>query len=116
MMGRPWTRQHVTTPASSSVAGPQSWWAPRNRSDTGHLSTPHGARRVCTHKTWQMMAARQNTLDHLKNPWLQKKGKALDSGLLWWLRLHVSKAVDVGLIPGWETKIPHALWCGQKST
>ena len=27
------------------------------------------------------------------------------------LRLHASNA---GLIPGWETKIPHAMWCGQK--
>ena len=25
------------------------------------------------------------------------------------LRLHASNA---GLIPGWETKIPHAMWCG----
>ena len=84
--------------------------------DTGHLSTPRGARRVCTHKTWQMMALRQNTPDHWKNPWLQKKkGKALHSELPWWLRLHAPKAVDVGSIPDWGTKIPHALWRGQKN-
>ena len=31
-----------------------------------------------------------------------------------WLRLHASTAVGVGSIPGWGTKIPHALGCGQK--
>ena len=27
-----------------------------------------------------------------------------------WLRLHVSTAVGIGSIPGWGTKIPHAIW------
>ena len=27
-----------------------------------------------------------------------------------WLRLHASTAVDMGSIPGWGTKIPHAIW------
>ena len=31
-----------------------------------------------------------------------------------WLRLHVAKAGDVGLILGWRTKIPHAMWHGKK--
>ena len=31
-----------------------------------------------------------------------------------WLTLHVSNAGDVGLIPGWRTKMPHAARCGQK--
>ena len=31
-----------------------------------------------------------------------------------WLRLHASNARDTGLIPGQETKIPHALQCGQE--
>ena len=31
-----------------------------------------------------------------------------------WLRLHASTARDVGSIPGWGTKIPHAMWCSQK--
>ena len=33
-----------------------------------------------------------------------------------WLRLHASKAGGVGSIPGWGTKILHALWHGHKST
>ena len=32
-----------------------------------------------------------------------------------WLRLCASSARDVGLIPGWGTKIPHAMWSGQKN-
>ena len=31
-----------------------------------------------------------------------------------WLRLHASNAGGTGSIPGWGTKIPHALWSGQK--
>ena len=31
-----------------------------------------------------------------------------------WLRLHASSMGALGLIPGWETKIPHAMWHGQK--
>jgi len=31
-----------------------------------------------------------------------------------WLRLHTSTAGDMGLIPGLETKIPHAAWRSQK--
>ena len=31
-----------------------------------------------------------------------------------WLRLHASKAGDVGSVPGWGTKILHASWHGQK--
>ena len=32
-----------------------------------------------------------------------------------WLELlQVSSAGGVGLIPGWGTKIPHAVWSGQK--
>ena len=31
-----------------------------------------------------------------------------------WLRFHVTKAGDVGLILGWRTKIPHAMRCGRK--
>ena len=27
-----------------------------------------------------------------------------------WLRLHASSARGMGLIPGWGTKIPHAMW------
>ena len=32
-----------------------------------------------------------------------------------WLRLHASSMGAVGLIPGWDTKIPHAMWHGQKN-
>ena len=31
-----------------------------------------------------------------------------------WLRLHASTAGGVGSIPGQGTKIPHAVWGGQK--
>ena len=31
-----------------------------------------------------------------------------------WLRLHTSNAGGMGFIIGQETKIPHALWWGQK--
>ena len=31
-----------------------------------------------------------------------------------WLKIHASTAVGTGSIPGWGTKIQHALWCGQK--
>ena len=31
-----------------------------------------------------------------------------------WLGLYTSTAEDVGSIPGWGTKIPHAVWCHQK--
>ena len=32
-----------------------------------------------------------------------------------WLRLHASTAGGTDLVPGWGTKIPHAVWCGQKT-
>ena len=31
-----------------------------------------------------------------------------------WLSLLPSTAGGVGSIPGWGTKIPNAMWCGQK--
>ena len=31
-----------------------------------------------------------------------------------WLELPILTAKGLGLIPGWGTKIPHAVWCGQK--
>ena len=31
-----------------------------------------------------------------------------------WLRLNASTAVDMGSIPGWRTKIPHAIWPKKK--
>ena len=30
-----------------------------------------------------------------------------------WLRLHVSNAGGMGLIPGWRTKMLHAVWHGK---
>ena len=33
-----------------------------------------------------------------------------------WLRLHASPAGGTGSIPGQETKIRQAAWCGQKQT
>ena len=32
-----------------------------------------------------------------------------------WLRLCTSNAGGVGSVPDQRTKIPHAVWCGQKS-
>ena len=34
--------------------------------------------------------------------------------LVWWLRLCSSNVGDTGSIPGWATKIPHAVQCSQK--
>ena len=31
-----------------------------------------------------------------------------------WLRFWASNVEDVGLIPSWGIKIPHAMWCNQK--
>ena len=33
-----------------------------------------------------------------------------------WLRLCASSAEDMGLIPGFRTKIPHAMWHDQTKT
>ena len=45
-------------------------------------------------------------------------GKTVKQGtslMVQWLGLHVSNAGGAGSIPGHQgTKIPHALWCGQK--
>ena len=32
-----------------------------------------------------------------------------------WLRLHASNAGAPGSIPGWGTKIPQAMWHGQRN-
>ena len=32
-----------------------------------------------------------------------------------WLRLRAFTAEGLGSIPGWGTKIPQAMWCGQKN-
>ena len=32
-----------------------------------------------------------------------------------WLRLYTSNTGCVGLIPGWDTKISHAVWHGQRN-
>ena len=31
-----------------------------------------------------------------------------------WLRLHVSNTWNSGSVPGWGTKLPHAMQCSQK--
>ena len=38
------------------------------------------------------------------------------SQVVQWLRLHASTAEGLGSIPGQGTKIPHAVWYGQKET
>ena len=37
-------------------------------------------------------------------------------GLPWWLRLCTFNAEGLGSIPGWGTKMPHAVWHSQKQT
>ena len=51
---------------------------------------------------------------HNKKRWddkkvLQRASKG-SSQTIHWLRLSTSNAMNKGLIPGWGTKIPHALW------
>ena len=41
-------------------------------------------------------------------------GISRTSLLVQWLGLLASTTQGVGLIPGMGTKIPHAMWCGQK--
>ena len=45
---------------------------------------------------------------------LRKNPRLGNSLAVQWLRLHVPDAGGMGLIPGRGTKIPHAMWCGQK--
>ena len=45
------------------------------------------------------------------------KQNGVDPGIslvVQWLRLCASNAGGAGLIPGWGTKIPHAVQCSQK--
>ena len=44
----------------------------------------------------------------------EKRGLPSEGVGVQWLRLHASNAGAVGLIPGWETKIPHVMQHGQK--
>ena len=51
------------------------------------------------------------------------RGKERDQGwhqgtslVAQWLGLHASTAGDMGVIPGWGTKILRATWCGNKKT
>ena len=55
------------------------------------------------------------------NTWCEGKAQGATGGLnleTWgrdflggqWLRLHASNAEAAGLIPGEETKVPHAVW------
>ena len=37
-----------------------------------------------------------------------------NSLVIQWLGLHASTAGGIGSVPGWGTKIPHALWHSQK--
>ena len=50
------------------------------------------------------------TLNKLK---LKDRGTGT-SLVVQWLRLYASTAGDTGLIPGWETKILHAMLCHRK--
>ena len=42
---------------------------------------------------------------------MQKGGMSL---VIQWLRFHVPSSEGTGSIPGWETKIPHAVWPKKK--
>ena len=47
---------------------------------------------------------------------LTTKMKAPGTSLaVWWLRLHASTAGDEGSVPGWGTKILHAMRCGPQN-
>ena len=45
----------------------------------------------------------------------EKKSKLGTSPVVQWLRLWASTAGGMGSIPGWGTKVPHAVQCGQKT-
>ena len=47
-------------------------------------------------------------------PGLPLKNELRTSLAVWWLRLRASTAGGAGSIPGWGTKILHAVWCRQK--
>ena len=42
---------------------------------------------------------------------MQKGGMSI---VIQWLRFHVPSSEGTGSIPGWETKIPHAVWPKKK--
>ena len=44
------------------------------------------------------------------------RGKYGNSPVVQCLGFHASIAGSTGLTPGWATKIPRAMWCGQKKT
>ena len=69
-----------------------------------HLSGKH----ECKIKNKKfLLPIKSPKLDFIEN----KQGTSL---VVQWLRLHASNAGGAGLIPGWETKIPRAMWRGQK--
>ena len=54
-------------------------------------------------------------INHIKTPRQHYIKSAQGTFLvIQWLRVCATNAQDVGSIPGWETKIPHAVQCGQK--
>ena len=63
---------------------------------------------------------RPNTAKSISQ-YLRKKKKTYikneyrTSRVVQWLRLWAFNAGGKGLIPGWGTKVPHAVWCGQKN-
>ena len=64
-------------------------------------------------------SAQKHIQPHFKslgNLWCVNKLNVGTSLEVQWLRLCTSIAGDSGLIPGQETKIPHAVWCGQNKT
>ena len=49
-----------------------------------------------------------------KRPQMVLRQTARTSLAIQWLRLWASTAGGMGSIPGWETKIAHAVWGGQE--
>ena len=47
--------------------------------------------------------------------WGSKLGHAQTYLGVQWLRLHTSIARDMGSVPSWGTKIPHAMWQKNKA-
>ena len=60
--------------------------------------------------TWLLLVA-----SHKSTARLSKSDFMGTSLVVQWLKLHNFDAGDMGSIPGWETKIPHAVRHGQKT-
>ena len=63
---------------------------------------------------WQEKKGRCEEKQVLEMKRIKRQTKTRNCLVIHWLGLHASPARYMGLIPGWETKILHASWCGKK--